>query len=107
MLLVQFDHTERARLTSLLEDAGLPVHSAASMADVERWPAGEIVITSADRFTPWWKQVGATHVLVIARSAEEGQAACDRGAATWMPESCPPEQLVAAVRACLNGTHPR
>jgi DNA-binding response OmpR family regulator len=102
MLLLESDSEERQRLTEALEQAGLPVLGVASIAEVERWPSGDVVITAADRFTLWWKEMGASHVLVLANTPEEGAAACAQGATMWVLKSCNPQQLVAAVKAVLG-----
>jgi DNA-binding response OmpR family regulator len=102
MLLLESDANERVRLTEALEEAGLPVLGVSSIAEVERWPTGDVVITAADRFTMWWKEMGATHVLVLAATPEEGAAACARGATMWVLKPCNTEQLVAAVRSILG-----
>ena|SRR5688572_10149852 len=104
MLLLESDTNERERLMEALEDAGLPVMGVSSIAEVERWPAGDVVITAADRFTSWWRQMGAAHVLVLANTPEEGEAACARGATMWVLKPCSPERLVAAVKSMLE--HP-
>jgi hypothetical protein len=52
-----------------------------------------------NRFTPWWSAVGATGVIVLAESPEQGVAACRRGATTWLPRDCAITTLVAAVHA--------
>jgi DNA-binding response OmpR family regulator len=102
MLLLETDTRERERLTEALEEAGLPVHGVSSIAEVERWPAGDVVITGADRFTMFWKEMGATHVLVLANTPEEGEAALARGATMWVLKPCSPGELVAAVRTVLG-----
>jgi DNA-binding response OmpR family regulator len=102
MLLLESDTRERQRLIEALEDAGLPVFGVGSIAEVERWPAGDVVITSAERYTSWWREMGATHVLVLARTAEEGAQACARGATMWVLKPCSPERLVAAVKSMLR-----
>jgi DNA-binding response OmpR family regulator len=102
MLLLESDAEERIRLTEALEEAGLPVLGVSSIAEIERWPAGDVVITAAERFTTWWKEMGATHVLVLANTPEDGAAACARGATMWVLRPCTTEQLVAAVRSIIE-----
>jgi DNA-binding response OmpR family regulator len=102
MLLLESDADERERLTEALEEAGLPVLGVSSIAEIERWPAGDVVITDVERFTSWWKEMGATHVVVIASTPEEGAAACEQGATMWVLRPCNPEQLVAAVKSILD-----
>ena len=102
MLLLESDARERIRLTEALEGAGWPVRGVSSIAEVERWPTGDLVITAADRFTMWWKEMGATDVVVLATTPEEGAAACARGATMWVLKPCNTEQLVSAVRSILG-----
>ena len=102
MLLLESDDHERERLTEALEEAGLPVLGVSSIAEVERWPNGDLVITEAERFTAWWKEMGATHVLVLANTPEEGVDACARGATMWVLRPCSPDDLVAAVQSILG-----
>ena len=76
--------------------------------DVGEWlfpclpTAGDVVITDVERFTGWWKEMGATHVVVIANSPEEGAAACAQGATMWILRPCDTNHLVAAVKAILD-----
>lgn len=102
MLLLESDSEERARLTEALQEAGLPVRGVSSIAEIERWPAGDLVITGVERFTSWWKEMGASHVVVIAGTPEEGAAACEQGATMWVLRPCDSEQLVAAVKSILD-----
>lgn len=102
MLLLESDDRERAKMTEALEQAGLRVLGVSSIAEVERWPSGDVVITAAERFTRWWKDMGATHVIVLARTPEEGAAACARGATMWVLRPCSPERLVEAVKSVVG-----
>ena len=88
MLLIESRASRRDELASHLETVGLHVTTAGRIADVERWPAGEVVVTEAGRFTPFWKDVGASHVVVLADTAHEGAEACRRGATAWLPRGC-------------------
>jgi CheY-like chemotaxis protein len=106
MLLLESDARERERLTEALEGAGLPVLGVSSIAEVERWPAGDVVITGADRFTRLWQEMGATHVVVLANTPEEGAAACARGATLWVLRPCDSDELVQAVRSILGNDGP-
>jgi hypothetical protein len=102
MLLLESDVDERRKLTIALKQAGLPVLGVASIAEVERWPTGDIVITEARRYTQWWKNVGATHVVVLANSPEEGAAACAAGATVWVQRKANPDHLVAILRGFMT-----
>jgi hypothetical protein len=103
MLLVESQPQRRASLLRALRTVGLPVVAVPSVAHVERWPAGQIVATEAARFTPFWKEVGASHVFVLADSEAEGLACCARGATLWLPRTCRPHLLVSAVQAVSAG----
>jgi CheY-like chemotaxis protein len=97
MLLVESNDRRRAELSTVLEAAGFAVVAVGRVAEVERWPADQVVITEADRFTPWWRQVGATHVIVLANDAAQGEEACSRGAAAWLDRQCDPQRLMEAL----------
>jgi hypothetical protein len=106
-LLLEADPIRRARLHTGLRRAGINAIAVTRIAEVERWPSGACVITDDDRFTPWWSAVGATGVIVLADSPEQGVAACQRGATTWLPRDCAITALVAAVRALPTAHQPR
>jgi DNA-binding response OmpR family regulator len=97
MLLVESDHHRRAQLSEVLRTAGFPVTAVGRIAEVERWPADEVVITDSPRFTRWWTEVGASHVIVLADNAKEGERACTQGATTWIDRTCTPERLVEVL----------
>jgi CheY-like chemotaxis protein len=61
----------RQRLVQCLEDEGIPVVSARSVAELEGWPIGKVVVTHAASLTPLWFDMGAAHVVVLADSDEE------------------------------------
>jgi hypothetical protein len=86
-------------MTAAAEAAGFSVTGAGCLADIERWPAGDIVVTDSRYFSTWWKRVGATHVLVLANVAGDGIDACSRGARAWIPRLCSPEALVSVLRS--------
>jgi CheY-like chemotaxis protein len=102
MLLLDSDERRRRELAEALRTVRLPVLSVASIAEVERWPVGDLVVTDAAHFTPWWKKVGATHVIVIAASRREGEAACALGATAWVASHARPTELVRIVQRLLQ-----
>lgn len=61
----------RQRLVQSLEHEGIPVVSASSVAELEGWPVGKVLVTHAASLTPLWFDVGALHVVVLADSDEE------------------------------------
>jgi DNA-binding response OmpR family regulator len=97
VLLLESQPELRAQFGEALRSAGITVTEAARVGDVERWPSGQTVVTDAERFTSWWKQVGAEHVIVLAATEREGMNACSSGATAWLPRSCGPEELVETV----------
>ena len=97
VLLLESQPELRAQFSQALRSAGIAVTEAARVGDVERWPSGQTVVTEAERYTRWWKQVGAEHVIVLASNAGEGMRACSSGATAWLPRSCEPEELVETV----------
>jgi hypothetical protein len=84
VLLIESDPCARAAMTTRCRALGLSVLAVDSIARVERWPAGQIVITDVAHLTPWWLMVGASHVVVIADSRDEARVAMGCGATTWM-----------------------
>ena len=99
VLLVATCAKRRHVLGEALRRLELTVLAVASIAEIERWPRGAIVITEYARFSPLWAQVGAAHVLVLAETANDGEAARRRGASAWLPSDCSPEALTLAVSA--------
>jgi hypothetical protein len=66
LLLVHSDDRVRKEIASVLRHSGREhVVEASTIADVERWPRGEVVIVEAQFFTPVWLAVGAAYVVVI------------------------------------------
>ncbi len=98
-LLLEADPIRLARLHDGLQLAGVDVIAVTNIAEVERWPSGACVITDLARVTPWWSEVGATGVIALANTPEQGAAACQRGATRWLPRDCTIATLVAAVNA--------
>jgi hypothetical protein len=96
-LLLESDPGRLARLHEGLRDAGIDVMPVKCIAEVERWPSDTFVITDIDHFTPLWREVGATNVIVLANTREQGIAACQRGATKWLQHNCTVRQLVAAI----------
>ena len=97
VLLLESQPELRAQFSEALRSAGIVVTEASRVGDVERWPSGETVVTDAERFTSWWKQVGAEHIVVLADTEREGEQACSSGASAWLPRSCEPGELVDTV----------
>lgn len=99
VLLVESQPDVRARFSEALREAGIEVTEAARIGDVERWPEGGTVVTDIERFSAWWRHVGAEHVIVLAGTAHEGEHACSTGATAWVPRNGAPEALVRTITA--------
>jgi hypothetical protein len=97
VVIIESDGERRAQLRAAFQASGIPVVAVESIVELERWPAGDLVVTDFDRFTTWWKHVGATHVIVLADSPAQGVDACSRGATAWIPRISSLDALVAAV----------
>ena len=98
MLLVEGNDERRSRLSRALRAAGMPVLAVRGIAEVERWPAGDVVVTESRRFTPLWKDTGAVHVIVLADTTDDGTDACRRGACAWVPRHAPPHALIDTLQ---------
>ena len=100
-VLIESDSVRLAHLEKGLHDAGIDVVAARHIADIEQWPSDTFVITDIDHFTPWWREVGATSVIVLADTREQGIAACQRGATKWLRHDCTVRQLLAAIDSAI------
>ena len=83
--------------------AGFRVQAVSSIAELERWPAGQIVLTDAAYVTPFWTYMGAVEVVAFVDESE-GQDALKCGATRWMPTASEPDGVAAALR-CLGLGH--
>lgn len=97
VLLLDMDVHRRERLATALQERGFDVSVAGSIADLERWPSGQIVVVDAARFTPLWAQVGAVRVLVLSDSDTLINLTCEGVPCTWVPNAADPESLIAAM----------
>jgi hypothetical protein len=98
MLLIDSNTKRREQLAMVFRSAGCAVLAVGRIADVERWPRGEAVVTEAASFTPLWTDVGATHVIVLAESPAQGFKACNSGATAWVPAGCAPHVVLSQLR---------
>jgi hypothetical protein len=80
VLVVVSDPAHRRAIVQECLAAGASVVGVGSIADVEHWPVGQIVIVDAAHLTPLWLSVGAREVVLLASSVEEGNAAMCNGA---------------------------
>jgi hypothetical protein len=61
----------RQKLVTCLQREGIPVVAASRVAELEGWPVGKVLVTHAASVTPFWFEMGAVHVVVLADSDEE------------------------------------
>lgn len=78
------------------------VVAVGSVAEVERWPIGQVVITDAAHLTPFWRQVGAIEVIVLVPHGHAMVEAVECGATRWLQPQPPPD-VVAAMALTLTG----
>ena len=66
MLVVHSDLELRGELARTLRRwTREAVATAGRLADVERWPVGEVVVIEERFLTPFWLTVGTAHVMVV------------------------------------------
>src|SRR5262245_60116410 len=71
ILLLDLDTRRRNQFASVLRGRGFTISVMRYIAEIERWPVGEIVVVDAARFTPWWTEVGALRVVVLSATSVE------------------------------------
>ena len=81
----------------MLRAEGIRVIPASRVANLERWPVGEVLVTDVAHSTRWWIDVGATHVIVLADTDEERLLAQRTGASATVP-SGDPAALLSILR---------
>jgi hypothetical protein len=99
----------REKLVQCLEREGIPVVSAGSVAELEGWPIGKVLVTHAGAVTPLWFDLGAVHVVVLADSDEERTLASAISHERASVANGNPAALLASLRAIakLHASAPR
>lgn len=97
VLAVVSDSAHRLAVVQACRAAGVKVVAVTRLAELERWPRGQMVITDFTHLTPWWRTVGAREVIVLAQDAEEGMAALENGATGWLHVPTTPVALTAMI----------
>ena len=98
ILLLDMDVRRREQTARMLRECGFEISVKSHIAEIERWPVGQIVVVDAARFTPWWVEVGAVRV-VIWSAATAGESREYKGVpCMWIPDGSGPEALLAALR---------
>jgi hypothetical protein len=88
----------RQRLVQCLEHEGIPVVSASSVAELEGWPVGKVLVTHAAWLTPFWFDMGAAHIVVLADSDEERALASGMNHERATVANGDPAALLASLR---------
>lgn len=78
------DTALRLMIEGACRQVGIPVVAVQHIADVERWPVDQIVVTDAEHLTPWWRAVGAVKVIVLAANLAEAMTGLRNGATAWI-----------------------
>ena len=97
VLLLDLDIRRRNQFASVLRGKGFEVAAISYMAEIERWPVGQVVVVDAARFTPWWIEVGAVRVVVFSAAAVEERRIYNGVPCTWIPNAAGPDALIAAL----------
>ena len=92
----------REKLVQCLEREGIPVVSAGSVAELEGWPIGKVLVTHAGAVTPLWFDMGAAHVVVLADSDEERALASGIAHERATVANGNPAALLASLRSIAN-----
>lgn len=74
------------------------------IADIERWPVDQIVVTDLDHLTPWWRAVGAAKVIVLTANRSEAMAGLRQGATGWIQLPTTLAAVVGTLIAAGAGT---
>jgi len=94
----------RQKLVECLEREGIPVVSAGSVAELEGWPVGKVLVTPAASATPLWFDMGAAHVVVLADSDEERALASGFRHERATVANGDPAALLAKLRTIAKST---
>jgi len=89
----------RQKLVQCLEREGIPVVSASSVAELEGWPVGKVLVTHAASLSPVWFDMGAAHVVVLADSDEERTLASEVRHERATIATGDPTALLASLRS--------
>ena len=109
VVFIDDNDTRREKLIQCLEREGIPVVSASSVAELEGWPVGKVLVTHAASSSPLWFDMGAAHVVVLADSDEERALAAELRHERATVASGDPAALLASLRtiAKSNAARPR
>ena len=98
VLLLSADPECRSEFAAVLRARGFDVCTVRHIAEIQRWPIGEIVVVDARQFTPWWAVIGAAHVVVLSDANEEAEKVSSAVPSTWIRRDSGPQALIAALK---------
>ena len=98
VVVLDAEDARREQTVSSLRANGIRVVAATRIANLERWPVGEVLVTDAAHATRWWSDVGATHVIVLADTDEE-RALAERSGASAVLASGNSAALLSILRS--------
>jgi hypothetical protein len=84
VLIIESNPELRAALVQACQERHIAARGILRIAEIEQWPAGQIVVTDVAHLTPLWKEVGARAVIVLVDRPEEGIAGLANGATEWL-----------------------
>jgi hypothetical protein len=103
VLLVSADSGCRSTFAAALRSRGFEC-TVCYIAEIQRWPVGEVVVVDASQFTPWWAVVGAAHVVVLSDASEQLDRISSGVPSTWIRRESGPEALIAALTSLSRTT---
>ena len=104
VVFIDGNDSRRQTLVKCLEREGIPVVAAGTVAELEGWPVGKVLVTQAALVTPLWFDVGAAHVVVLADSDEERALAAEIHHERATVANGDPAALLASLRSIAKST---
>jgi hypothetical protein len=106
VVFIDGNDARRQKLVNCLEREGIPVVAAGSVAELEGWPVGKVLVTHAAWVTPLWFDLGAAHVVVLADSDEERALAAGISHERATVANGDPAALLASLRTIAKSSPP-
>ena len=97
VLLLDCDKGRRELLATVLRERGFTLSVKSHISEIERWPVGQIVIVDAERFTPWWGDVGAERVVVLSATTDEDSLVYNGVPYRLLPYGSGPDAMLSAL----------
>jgi hypothetical protein len=84
VLIIDSDMHRREFLVAACRSRGIETRGVGRVAEIPRWPVGDVVVTDFAHLSDWWRRVGASRVVALVANAAEAQAALVTGATEWI-----------------------